>query len=105
MWPAAACQHDAIARTTVQTHVDRRSETHAQIHAHAIVQRRAHHVGVVRKVEVGQEAERAESEGHDWRHDALEEPGAEEHSAVAAELCGGEIVSADEGMSIDADSP
>lgn len=41
---------------------------------------------MVRKVKVGEEAERAEGEGKDGRDDALEEPGGEEDGTVAAEL-------------------
>ena len=41
---------------------------------------------MVREIEVGEEAERAESEGKDGRYDALEEPGREEDGAIATKL-------------------
>ena len=62
-------------------------ETHAQVDADAGLDRAVHDRLVVRKVKVGEEAEGAEGKGQHGRHDALEEPGGEEHGAVAPELC------------------
>lgn len=66
--------------------VDGAGEAHAQVDAHAVVTHDLVEVFFVAVVlEVGEEAETSETEGEDWRDDALEEPRREEDGAVTAE--------------------
>jgi len=64
-------------------------EAHAEVDADAAVDRRRHDRGVVGKVKVGEEAERAERKGQDRGDNPLEEPRGKQDGAVAAELCKG----------------
>ncbi len=66
--------------------INRTRKPHAQIDAHALLAQHAIEMGPVSgELEIGQKAETAEAEAQDGRDDALEEPGGEEHGAVAAE--------------------